>query len=246
MIKSIITLMMCGIFFAFTPADKTPVEKIDFYHGELDKAKELAGAEGKLAFVDFYASWCGPCKWMDQTTFKDSKIIKELNANYVSVKINIDDFDGFAWKQQYNVGVLPTMLIFNSKGELVDRIEETLAPSTLLAKLKSHQSSLNTEIVKKYNSSPSDRYNTTSETVVRAAKRESYKVQVGIFENFEMTTDFYNEMVNNFDEPIIVLNNYTNNSIQYRVMMGDFKTEEEATIFRDKIQFEHGIEGFIR
>jgi len=54
-------------------ADKT-VEGIKFFKGTWEQALEKSEEEGKLIFLDAYASWCGPCKIMARTTFKDSKV----------------------------------------------------------------------------------------------------------------------------------------------------------------------------
>lgn len=229
----------------------TSVDDINFIDGNLKEAIKKAGAEGKLSFVEFYASWCGPCKWMERTTLSNPQVSSYINENYVAVKINIDDFDGYAWKQQYDVEVLPTILIFNSKGTLVERIEETVGPTKLIKLLKSHNSAFNTEVVKHtFNTSPknyrsqkrarSKSNKPTYSKYVDAPARTSFQLQVGEFDNYEAALKMYNELVNQFIEPIIVLNDFKNNTIMYKVMMGDFRTEKEAYDFKSILnnQFE--------
>lgn len=116
---------------------------VDFYTGSLTVAKQKAAQEGKLYFVDFVASWCMPCRWMDETTFSNPDIAAYMADNYIPVKVDIDNFDGYAYKQQYNVKVLPTILIFNSKGKLVGRYEESLPPSKLIKILAKHNTTKN-------------------------------------------------------------------------------------------------------
>ena len=106
--------------------------------GSLPEAKYKAATEGKLYMVKFTANWCMPCKWMDKNTFSDSRVQTYIGSNYVPVSIDVDDFDGMVIKQQYEVQVLPTIIIFNSKGEEVSRFEESLGPSRLLSILEEH------------------------------------------------------------------------------------------------------------
>jgi thioredoxin-related protein len=47
----------------------------------------------KKVFIDFYADWCVYCKKMDQTAFKDSKVISKLNDSYYAVKMNVESKD---------------------------------------------------------------------------------------------------------------------------------------------------------
>jgi len=108
------------------------------FHTNLTAAKQLAASEGKLYLVDFTAKWCMPCQWMEETTFADQRVINYMKENYVAVKIDIDDFDGFAHKQLYGIKKLPSILIFNSKGVLLEQYTGSHAPSGLLKILEEH------------------------------------------------------------------------------------------------------------
>lgn len=253
--KNLIVILLLA--FSASTSFATSVDDINFIDGDLKEAIKKAGAEGKLSFVEFYASWCGPCKWMERTTLKNPEVSSYINENYVAVKINIDDFDGYAWKQQYDVEVLPTILIFNSKGTLVERIEETVGPTKLIKVLKSHNSTYNKEIVSHtFNTSPKN-YRSQKRTrsksnieqgmskYVDAPARTSFQLAVGEFDNYKDALTKYNELVDQFIEPIIVLNDFKNNTIIYKVMMGDFKTRKEASdfkyILRDQFNMESEV-----
>src|SRR6185312_17488120 len=49
-----------------------------------------AKAEHKYIFVDCYATWCSPCKEMDKNVYMSSKIGERFNADFVSVKVQMD------------------------------------------------------------------------------------------------------------------------------------------------------------
>ncbi|MFK7809069.1 MAG: thioredoxin family protein [Saprospiraceae bacterium] len=117
--------------------------KVDFFRGNLNVAKDRAATEGKLYFIDFTASWCMPCRWMDETTFNDPALAQYVKNNYIAVKVDIDDFDGFALKQIHNIKMLPSILVFNSQGKEVARYEESLSATRMMQILKTHNTAAN-------------------------------------------------------------------------------------------------------
>ena len=62
---------------------------ISFDKMSLEKAKKQAKKEGKLIFIDCYTSWCGPCKRMAATTFKEDEVAKLFNKNFILSLIHI-------------------------------------------------------------------------------------------------------------------------------------------------------------
>lgn len=86
----------------------------------LEMAKKIALASNKLIFVDFTASWCGPCKKMESDVWskKDTQL---LMSNFVSVQIDIDHNKDVARK--YNVNSIPNLFILDGNGKIIENIK---------------------------------------------------------------------------------------------------------------------------
>ncbi len=72
-----------------------------------DFQQEVINSE-KTVLVDFYATWCGPCKMMSPIL----ENIAEENTHVKVVKVDIDKNQDLA--MQYNVMSIPTMIIFKN------------------------------------------------------------------------------------------------------------------------------------
>ncbi len=107
-----------GILIATKPAGST---KVSFSDLDWSAAKQKAVDEKKLFFVDFDASYCMTCRNMDKTTFMDNELADYISKNVLALSVDVQDFDGVGLAQEYNVEALPTMLIFDSKGNLQHR-----------------------------------------------------------------------------------------------------------------------------
>ncbi len=55
-----------------------------------EEVQTLMQKEKRKVFVDIYTDWCGWCKRMDATTFRDPRIVSYINKNYYAIKFNAE------------------------------------------------------------------------------------------------------------------------------------------------------------
>jgi len=106
-----ILLTITVLTFAMTLHGQNP-----FWLDDLKYAKTLAQSNKKLILVDFWATWCGPCRQMDADVWKTEEAAK-IKENFVSVKIDIDAERSLA--ANYSVKSIPMLILMDHKGEVL-------------------------------------------------------------------------------------------------------------------------------
>lgn len=109
---------------------------IDFEAADWESVKAKAKDSNKPIFVDTYASWCEPCKWMDNNTFSKAEVGAFFKENYISYKLDIEKGEGVDFAKKYRVTSYPTLLYFDAEGELVHRIIGAYKAEDLITKSK--------------------------------------------------------------------------------------------------------------
>ncbi len=109
-------------------------QRVNFYELEVafDDFIEFAQSNEKPFFMDFYASWCTPCKMMDETVYSDPEVVRIVNKKYLAYKVNIEYFAGMDLTEKFGVGAYPTMLFFTPNGELIGREAGVFTPEGFL------------------------------------------------------------------------------------------------------------------
>ena len=94
--------------------------------------QELVLNSDKPVLVDFWATWCGPCRAI-------APVIKELHTELegkaVIGKVNVDENSDTPLK--YGVRNIPTLLVFKNS-EVVDKVVGNQPKSKILEILESH------------------------------------------------------------------------------------------------------------
>jgi len=88
-------------------------------------------AQSDPTLVDFYATWCGPCKAMTPAV---DKLTTAMEGRATVVKIDIDNREHREIVRRYNIVSVPTFILFRN-GEVVwresgvmpyERLEDTV------------------------------------------------------------------------------------------------------------------------
>ena len=79
-------------------------------------AQKAAKRSGKPLFIDFYTDWCGPCKILDQTTFRDPQFVA-YSRGWIMVKVNPEKSEfGRKLAEKYRVQGYPSMIFTDGRG----------------------------------------------------------------------------------------------------------------------------------
>ena len=92
----------------------------------------LKKLKGKIVVLDFWATWCGPCRAIAPVI---EELHTELEGKAVIGKVNIDENSDTP--VNYGVRNIPTLLVFKN-GEVVDKVVGNQPKSKLLEILESH------------------------------------------------------------------------------------------------------------
>ena len=97
------------------PNPQPSLSTLNFYSVPRKSFAELINSPGMPVLVDFFATWCGPCKTM-------APILEQVAAQHGGklrvIKIDVDKNQAVA--QQYRVQSIPTLILFH-KGQPVWR-----------------------------------------------------------------------------------------------------------------------------
>lgn len=136
--KGVGVLATCVAATLFIVGATTPKATLTWEHVALRDARQRAVGAQRPLIVDFGAAWCTACKELDKVTFSRDDVRQEA-GRFVAVKVdatNDEDPEVTATMTDYKVVGLPTVLVFDSKGNEAVRYTDFVEPDQFLTAIK--------------------------------------------------------------------------------------------------------------
>jgi thiol-disulfide isomerase/thioredoxin len=96
-----------------------------------EAASAQAAKTGKIVLVDFYTTWCGPCKLLDKNTWTDPAVIQLLEQKTVALRIDAEK--EAALSKRYKIAAYPSVLLIKPDGTEIDRLVGYKEPNAFIA-----------------------------------------------------------------------------------------------------------------
>ncbi len=119
--KAIQILLLSMIIFGCTNKAKTESEEKTNYELEVidqdfEQAIKLAKKSNKLLFIDFYTTWCGPCKQLDRLVFQNDSVQNLLGEDFILLKYDAEKDSTYNLTKKYHIRSYPTAIVLNAEG----------------------------------------------------------------------------------------------------------------------------------
>ena len=90
--------------------------------------------------IDFYATWCTPCRALEEITFHQPDVVKKADQNFVMVKVDLTQKGNPVYLRllgQYGIKGVPTIVFLDGQGkEITDlRLVDYLPPEQMLSRM---------------------------------------------------------------------------------------------------------------
>ena len=109
--------ILTTIFLSFTILS-TYAQGINFEKGSWQETVTKAKSQSKPIFIDFFTTWCGPCKELEQKVYSKPEVIQKMNANFINFKIDAEKGEGPDLARKFDVSAYP-FLVWADKNQNV-------------------------------------------------------------------------------------------------------------------------------
>ena len=115
-LKYVTSLVVALLAFSFVSAQEAGIR---FFKGTFAEALAEAQRQNKPLFVDFYATWCVPCKKMEKTIFTQPEVGKFFNEKFVNLQMDAEAPENVEIAKKYKVEAFPTLGIIAPDGKAI-------------------------------------------------------------------------------------------------------------------------------
>jgi thioredoxin-related protein len=250
-IKFLSVVFLTGFFF------NANSQGINFQKLSTTEALAKAKKEHKLVFIDVYADWCGPCKYLSNNVFIDQALGEYMNEHFVSIKINGEDGEdleenegneegeGVKIMEEFSIDAYPTLLFLDPNRKLLKKVVGAMEAEDLLERAKGVISPETTKLYQlnaRFDKGERNKPLLIELLTEKINEGENLEVVVNEYLrlnpvlNLEDKNDFmvFGIMEKDFNHPLVMA--FLNEPEKYFELYGNLALEQLQSIFEDLIE----------
>ncbi|MCH8853060.1 MAG: thioredoxin family protein [Planctomycetes bacterium] len=97
----------------------------------LEAALAKAGETDKMVVIDFFATWCGPCKQMDKDTWPDEDVVAWVEKHAILIKVDVDKEEAVA--KEFNITAMPTIVFLKADKSEISRFVDAYSATQFVS-----------------------------------------------------------------------------------------------------------------
>jgi len=248
--------------------------RVKFLSSDWSAAQQKAKSEKKLYFVDFDASYCASCRNMDESTYQDPGLANFMENNVVALRLDVQDFEGALWSQNYEVEALPTMLIFNQDGKLVKKLVGYKSAKDLMAAFNEvlpKKEAKNEGIIRpadqnsnspkpvaddekpvlrpvtsNTNSAKSPTATGLYELNIKRFTSNGFSIQIGVYNSYEIMLEQAEKLTDKFPGQKLLMHvDELSGQRVFKLLIGNFYDKIQASDFKETLR-KSGFDGILK
>ncbi len=171
----------------------------------LSEALHRSNSESKNIILNYDADWCLPCQFMKENVLSTELVQKTLESDFVYVDVEIDDTASYSWMEEYSYACLPSFLVIDKSGEIIEELAGTASVSEFVHFMDKHNISRSVDIPSKnlvkapspkVNDNPSTPKAMMNNVPVAPYRAPKFTIAVGAFSVMENAVQLKTEIEN--------------------------------------------------
>lgn len=97
----------------------TYAQSLTIIEQNYEQAKRLAAEQQKLLLIDFYTTWCVPCKQLDKQVFQDTAVSKKIAGDFIVLRYNAEKDSVYQLTKKHHISMYPSAVVLNAGQRVV-------------------------------------------------------------------------------------------------------------------------------
>lgn len=237
--------------FTFITCLNLPIKSFASEDSKIESLLLKAQQEDKHVLVRFSATWCLPCQILDDQIANHPEIQKRLNELYINIELDYDEPDDLEWFVRYGVQCLPTMMVIDDMGEVIDRIDGSgsMEEIEMFVRMNSKHpvEKIDTKDLSdvNYSNSKIDITHVKTKPTIKSFKPADFSIQFGAFSSYENASKLSTILSTSENINTLIFEESMNGKILYKVRQTYFPDHKSGNVYI-KAYKEKGIDCILK